>query len=127
MRFSDNNSFRFVVEIPVRIDITIEELWIPFNRSEFGIWLQSNNDEVIAFANNNFIMFGNRPLEQPLRFAYSGTESYVKKSDITFLAPLINCETKTYEHIQVAFDNFCQQYIVATDRICAPVCGDFQV
>jgi hypothetical protein len=117
---------RFVVEVPQDIPVFACDLWKNVNRVDFGNWLQSNDDEIMNFANNNWISFLNRADSMPLKSLYHGTPSSVKKSDITILAPLFNLGTQSYEDIKVAIDDFFMKYMNNTDRLFAIVSGDQQ-
>ena len=118
---------RFVVEIPQRITVQPSELWRDVDREQFGTWLMSNNDEMIAYANKNWVLFSNRPKGKPLRFAHQRSPNNVKKSDITFLQPLFNLKTLSNEDVEEAIQVFHRAYMEYTRRVCAVVSGDFQV
>ena len=118
---------RFVVEVHSELTVTADELWSDVDRNDFGMWIQSNNDEVFNFANNNWEDFCNRPKNKPLRFLYDGTNSNVQFSDITFLQPIFNKQTLKTEHVKHAVDEFHGDHMAGTTRVCAIISGDFQV
>ena len=123
-----NILYRFIVEIPVKISITTEQLWNTLDRAAFGTWLQSYPDEVISFANRNFSLFSTRMESQPLKFIYQDkVDCQVRKSNITYLAPLMDLQTLTYEDIEAAVGDFFDKYVAPQKRQFAVVSGDLQV
>lgn len=118
---------RIMSEVPRRVTIPAALLWQRVDRVDFGHWIQSNADEVMKFAQDNWEAFSARPKDKPLRFMYQGHESNVDKSNITFMKPLFNLQTLTNEDVQTAVDRFYRDYMEGSDRVCAIISGDFQV
>ena len=117
---------RYNVEVPIEVHITAAELWNPVERNQFGAWIQSNNDESIEFAVDNWNTFIARPRDQPLKYLFSGTASSVPKSDITFLKPMFDLQTKEYGDIVKIVDQMYTESMEGTDRIFAIVAADWQ-
>ena len=118
---------RYIVEVPVEINICANELWLNVEREEFGNWLQWNDDAAIAFTNSNFNSFLIRPRDKPLKFLLHHSASAVPRSDITFIKPLFDLKTTSNRDVKFIVDDFYMAHIAGTYRICAIVSGDFQV
>lgn len=115
-------------EIHISLDVRSENLWAPVNRADFGNWLQSNGDELVAFTHKNLSSFSSRSPHQQLKCLYQDQiTGHVQLSDITYLKPLFNLQTLSYNDIEIVIDDFYQKYIVPTGRQFAVVVGDFQV
>lgn len=118
---------RLNVELPLAASLD-GPLWrVDYSSADFGMWVQNTPNGCIQFVNQLYILFENRPKTQPLRFMYSGTHSNVHKSDITYLPPMLNAETKTTEDIEKVVEEFRKAYIEGTLREFAVIYGDYQV
>ena len=119
---------RYIVEIPSAIAVTSEQLWQPLNRVDFGNWLQSNSTTMVAFIHSAFTAFTNCRPASSLKCLYQDQlENNAHFSDVTFLKPLFNLQTLSYEDILVVVDDFYKKYIEPAGRQFAVTVGDFQV
>lgn len=115
---------KFVVELPDILHIDPADLWRDVDRVEFGHWLQSTNDDAMMFSLDCWVLFDTRSKSSPIKFLYNGSASEVRKSDITFLEPIINISTNSYQDIRLILDEIANNYIVDTDRTFLIVSGD---
>jgi hypothetical protein len=116
---------RFCMEIPIS-PVVEDFLWRDVHRVEFGTWIQSSNNNAIAFANNNWTLFNNRIADQPLKCLFSGTASNVNQSNIVIMKPMFDLQTLSYEDIHKVIDDFFVKYIQDSGRKFAFVFGDQQ-
>ena len=120
--------YRYLVEIPVEITLSLEQLWQPVNRVDFGNWLQNNSIAMVGFINTTFTSFTNRLPTLPLKSLYQDQLSNnAHFSDVTFLKPLFDLQTLSYEDILAVVDNFYKTYMEPVGRQFAVTVGDYQV
>ena len=118
---------RFILELPLQLDISTALLFQQWSVSEFANWIQGSDFHARELCNNTTnIMLAHSNLKE-LKQALTQGSQRINTQKLTILEPMINSSTASYADVGKSLSLFYEQYLQCSNRSFAIVQGDEQV
>ena len=118
---------RFVLELPLQLDVNSAHLFHEWNVPDFVNWIQGSDFHARELCNNSTrIMLAHTNLKE-LKQALTHNSQPIRMQKLTILEPILNCSTASKVDIKNSLNLFYEDYMQCANRSFAIVQGDQQV
>ena len=115
---------QFVANFGAPVFVPVNEIWFPIQKVPFVNFMHCDYDFANTTVTNAFKGANSISKHSWLKLAHVEGVCTLQKSDYIILDPLLNCNTATYQDVQVVLANFWDKYMKTTDHTFAFVFVD---